>query len=207
MELETISIIKFRKCNATTGAAEFDEVNVQVLKGTGLKEQIIAQEIADIEAQQCKKTEKEECYLSVPEWWEIRPEYQRPQLVFVYREKLPNGTWGTNSYALVVPHPIGASPATVSKPPPYIKGNWEGILKLKDNSKIIVNASTKLGVESMIGTMRAYVNPEYLVDSQLKVGERSGKRVFATLKVECWRIDYWAQGMTGNRQATWKKKT
>ncbi|QYO68198.1 hypothetical protein [Leptolyngbya sp. 7M] len=117
---------------------------------------------------------------AVPEHWQLRPEAQRPQLVIFYAEKLENGAIGRTRWPLTIPHYTGSRNP---KFPDYRKGQWEGILTLRDNSKLIVNASSKYEAERVIRAMKKYINSDYLVNSFVKVGERKGqplKRVEVT---------------------------
>lgn len=124
---------------------------------------------------QKNKSSECECYAAVPDWWQIRPEAGRPQLVIQFGEDLGNGKVGSPMYAITIPHYKGNKPKT-SPVPGYKKGSWEEILTLNDNSKVVVNAYSQSEARKIINACQQIISPEYLTNSYLKGGTiRKGK--------------------------------
>jgi hypothetical protein len=143
-----------------------------------LKTQIQFESTALIAEELCLQKNKSsecECYAAVPDWWQIRPEAGRPQLVIQFGEDLGNGKVGSPMYAITIPHYKGNKPKT-SPVPGYKKGSWEEILTLNDNSKVIVNAYSQSEARKIINACQQIISPEYLTNSYLKGGTiRKGK--------------------------------
>jgi Collagen triple helix repeat (20 copies) len=203
MEFSQIVLRKFLLCDPE-GEPKYLNVPVQVIKGTELYSQIQAEQIAQIEGQQCK-----ECgdgILSVPEWWEIRNEYQRPQLILIYREKNIDGTWGKSTYPTSIPWPIYTQAESIPRPVSYVKGNFSGVYVLGDNSKIIVHAKDATECRRVIAAMAQYTDPGRLVGARLTISERTADRVFQQVNVQPWRADYWSAGISHDRQPDFTHK-
>lgn len=158
--------------------------------------------LADIEAQKCID---QTAIASVPEWWQIRPEAHRPQMIYIYRVKNTNGTWASGGYSLTVPHPKNVTAATVVKLPNYTKGNYQSILTLSDNSKVIVNGKDAAACEAMINAAKAQIATSYLTNASTKSGVRGGATKFAEKAVQLWAIDYYAKGAQDGLKPTWRK--
>jgi hypothetical protein len=143
-----------------------------------LKTQIQFESTALIAEELCLQKNKSsecECYAAVPDWWQIRPEAGRPQLVIQFGEDLGNGKIGAPKYAITIPHYKGSKPSA-SPLPKYKKGSWEEILTLNDNSKVIVNAENQSEARKVINACQQIISPEYLTNSYLKGGTiRKGK--------------------------------
>jgi hypothetical protein len=150
-------------------------------------------EIAKANEEICrhKNQSLEEPVAVVPEWWQVRV-FQRPQLVIQYAELLDNGKLGSSRWSVTIPH---YNKPKTSKPqfPRYEKGNFEGILVLSDNSKIIINAKNKTECQRVINALKAFVNPKYLKDARPpKIGERPG--TYKRVNVVPVRCHYFSTG-------------
>jgi hypothetical protein len=150
-----------------------------------------------IEGQQCQ-----ECtaIATVPEWWEYRPESKRPQGILVFQELKADGTIGNDPYSITIPHcNLGTAPIKAPLTT-YKKGNWQGILTLKDNSKLIVNCVDVDEVNRVIGALSKVIDPAYLVGSFVKIGPHRGLD-YKTITVRVMRLDYYPNGSKNMKPA------
>lgn len=114
---------------------------------------------------------------SVPEWWQLRAEAHRPQLVIQFANKGRAGRPGRSRFSLTIPHFKTTTRITKSPLPPYRKGQHEGILTLFDNSKVIVNAFSEVEAERVLEAAKKHIKKKYLQNSHIKVGIRKGKKL------------------------------
>lgn len=115
-----------------------------------------------------------EAIAAVPDHWQLRPEAQRPQLVIMFAEKKANGKLGKPMYAINIPHYEHSKAPSNSPLPGYKKGQWEGILTLNDNSKVVVNAVSELEAKKVLNAAEKAIDSKYLKGSQTKIGMRKG---------------------------------
>lgn len=99
---------------------------------------------------------------------------------FVCTPKSKAINWVEPRWPLTIPHYVGGHKPQL---PSYRKGQWEGILVLKDNSKVIVNAVSREESERVINALRQFINPSMLAGAQLKVGLRKGNQLKQCLVV------------------------
>ena len=111
---------------------------------------------------------------AVPEWWQVRIGADRPQMVIQFGEVMEDDKIGPAKWPITIPH-YHWSEGTVPAIPSYTKGSWEGILTLKDNSKLIVNAISQSEAFAVISSLEIHIDPSMLQDSFIKVGERRGQ--------------------------------
>jgi hypothetical protein len=189
----SITVKVFKECNLEQGTPVFINKSVSVPRAEAESYKLLYERIAQIEGQQCDPTK---AIASVPEWWQIRAEAQRPQLVILYAEVLSTGKLTGSRWSLTIPHysrPKGFRPSI----PAYEKGNWEGILTLTDNSKIIVNAASASECKRVINRLKILIPNEYRVKDgkaiRAKVGERTGTGLKQT-KVTPVRADFYSNG-------------
>jgi hypothetical protein len=201
--LETVTIIRFLRCDGATNEPKFDEVDIQVVKGTGLKEQIFASSLADIQAQKCKTKESEPIALAMPEWWQLRPEAQRPQIAVIFREIRADQSLGNDYYSINIPHPKSIAKPSRKILPDYIKGNWQTLLTLNDNSKVIINTLTQGGGTSLMNSIKGLIDPNQLTKATIKQSHYPDHK-FSEIVVTNFQVDYFAQGV--KFQATWRAK-
>ena len=108
-----------------------------------------------------------------PDWWQVRLGSNVPQLVFGFR-KADSSTY----HSLCVPHPANTNKPTKSLFPPYIKGNWQGMVVCRDNSKFIVNAVSQNEATAMCNVAISLIDPQYLEQPpRVYIGERKGQAV------------------------------
>jgi hypothetical protein len=196
----SITYKTFASCDGTT--AKFGAGSMVVPLGMRTFCETMLNKLADIEAQKCID---QTAIASVPEWWQLRPEAHRPQMIYIYRVKNANGTWVSGGYSLTVPHPKNVTAATVVKLPNYTKGNYQSILILSDNSKVIVNGKDAAACEAMINAAKAQIATSYLTNASTKSGVRGGATAFVEKAVQLWAIDYYAKGAADGLKPTWRK--
>ena len=87
----------------------------------------------------------------IPEWWQIRKEAHRPQLIVVFKRKkdLKDKSKLYSRWSLSLPHFVD-NPDKVKHLTGYKKGNTQGILTFKDNSKLIIYGRNQAEVERTI---------------------------------------------------------
>jgi hypothetical protein len=137
--------------------------------------------------------------MGVPEWWEVRVGSGRPQAILIFRE-CASGTqcmgvkkkYGKGVWSLTIPHynkPKGFKPQI----PDYQKGDFEGVLTLKDNSKLVVNCISTAECKRVINALKPFIDPKMLpIKGGLKVGERNG--VYKKVKVTATRLKFYHAG-------------
>jgi hypothetical protein len=176
------------------GNAIYEEKSIQVPKAEADSYKLLYARLARLEAAQCNKPT--DAIASVPEWWQLRAEAQRPQFVVIFAEVLGTGKLTDSRWSLTIPHynrPKGFKPRI----PDYNKGNFEGILTLTDNSKIIVNASSEMECKRVINALKILVDAKYRTQNgkaiKAKVGERLNSD-FKKCKVTPTRGDFYSTG-------------
>ncbi|MDZ7970509.1 MAG: hypothetical protein RM368_37225 [Nostoc sp. DedSLP03] len=111
---------------------------------------------------------------SLPISWQIRNEGSRPQLVIQCAEENGVDTDGNKKYKsamypISVPHWDG-TPSDKITLPSYIKGNYEGIFTLSDNSKVTINAQNELQCKRILNAIIPHISKAYLKDAYFKGG-------------------------------------
>lgn len=99
---------------------------------------------------------------AIPDAWQVAIEGDRPQLVVLFAEviKTTDGKTrlGRSRYPISIPHynkPQEFKPVF----PNYKKGQYEGKLLLKDNSRLVVNAYSASEAKRVIAQLVQYINP------------------------------------------------
>lgn len=100
---------------------------------------------------------------AIPDAWQVAIEGDRPQLIVLFAEviKTTDGKFrlGRSRYPISIPHyhkPQEFKPVI----PDYRKGQYEGKLILKDNSRLVVNAYSPGEAKRVIAQLVQYINPE-----------------------------------------------
>jgi hypothetical protein len=111
---------------------------------------------------------------AIPMSWQIRNEGNRPQLIVQCAEedgvdKDGNKKYKSAKYPISVPHWDG-SPGEKISLPSYIKGNWEGIYTLSDNSKVTINAQNEIECKRILNAIKPHISKQYLKDAYFKGG-------------------------------------
>ena len=141
---------------------------------------------------QTKTQQPQECYAAVPDWWQVRVEGKRPQMVFLFAVDLGNGNLDYAKYPITIPYPIVKKYQT-SPLPPYKKGQYEGMLILNDNSKVFVNAFDEDEANKMLDAAAIIIQPQYLQGSNRKVSQRKGEQMLQ-VNVVPKRLEYFSEG-------------
>lgn len=128
---------------------------------------------------------------TIPDWWQTRIGADRPQAVVYFREW--NGKkFGDYTHQVSIPH--------YSKPKNYKpqfpimkKGDNNGIMVLKDNSKIVVNCVSKNEAKKMLDFLKSLVGVAYAKKVFTKFGayqDGSLKKV----ETKAVRLDFYSKG-------------
>lgn len=137
--------------------------------------------------------ERIQAIAAVPEWWQVRSEAKRPQLVVLYGEKKTSGKIGKAVYPITLPHYEGTK-SSKSPLPAYRKGQHEGILTLSDNSKVIVNAYSEAEAKKVLQAAKQAIKTHYLKGSHIKIGIRKGVEL-KTIEVVPVKAKYFPTGL------------
>jgi hypothetical protein len=164
---------------------------------------LLFEKLAKIEGQKCTKCDCPDPIATVPEWYEYRPESHRRQGVLVFKELKSDNTIGNDPYSITIPHCTLATAPTASPVDTYQKGNWQGILTLKDNSKVIVNCLTVAEANRVLTLISTVIDPAYLQNSFRKVGEHRGL-AYKQITVKATLLDYYPTG-TKNMKPAYRK--
>jgi hypothetical protein len=146
---------------------EIKSVSVAVIKGTEAAELEAYASRANILKTQCEL----EVVAAVPEWWQSRIGSARPQLIIIYEDA------SKSKWSLSLPwYRGGYGSKIIELIPSYTKGNYNTTLTLADNSKVVVNAASKMAGETFIKKISQLIEPKQLKGAELKSGgERRGK--------------------------------
>lgn len=143
---------------------------------------------------------------AVPEWWEMRPEYERPQLCVLFgllNEKTKK--IGGAMYQITIPHYKGEKP-TVSPLPQYKKGSNYGILTLNDNSKVIVYAYDQKEAQRVLEQAKKFISPAQLSKSNTKVGSMNTKKARGLGTLVPKEAHYYPKGLSEGAKPEWVQK-
>lgn len=108
--------------------------------------------------------------IAIPEHWQIPLEAQRPQLVVQSAEEMDNGSLDSAKYVTTIPHYRYTS---LRDTPPFDymdKGSTQGMLILKDNSKVIIYAKNQNEATRVINKIKNTIDPDFLENSYVKLG-------------------------------------
>ena len=79
---------------------------------------------------------------------------------------------------LSIPHPVNTDEPTEALLPSYTKGNWQGMVICRDNSKFIVNAVNSGEAAAMCDAAISLIDPDWLEQPpRAYIGERKGQAV------------------------------
>lgn len=124
----------------------------------------------------------------IPEWWQVRKGANVPQLVVVFKPKYPTQEKKNmaSRWSLSLPHFID-NPQKIKHLTGYNKGNVQGMVTFKDNSKLIIYGKHKTEVKQTIHkwVKASLFDPTYLDKSnyELKIGEINTNANFQILEV------------------------
>lgn len=163
----------------------------QGLPAIGLMIAHISRMLEDLRKSNCEK----DTIAAIPEHWQIKPESKRPQLVLLCAEKKPDGTLDSAKYPIAIPHYRYSTPRTIPPFTSFNKGSVQGMLVLKDNSKVIVYASTISEAQRILADIKEDIDPDYRTDFSPKIGPVAGTG-FQTKTVYPKYAKYFSEGAT-----------
>ncbi len=125
-----------------------------------------------------------------PAWWQVKLGANVPQIVCVFRSV------GTRTYhSISIPHPKEDKKPNQELLPAYTKGNWQGMVICKDNSKFIINCATKNEAEFMCNQAIGLISSAWLESPvRIYVGERKGQGVIVNSMIPT-SIEYYERGL------------
>ncbi len=154
---------------------------------------------------------KSETVPLIPEFWNMRVGSERPQLVVAFRPKnrSKNLKNKDSKWALTIPHfDTTGTQTNIQKKlkliPEYEKGNYQGTLTLKDNSKLIIYAKSIIEAERFIKKIVTsnLIDKKYLdkTNYEIKVGKIKGN--YKEIRVTPTYAKYFSTGQK-NLQPDW----
>lgn len=189
---QDLSVRVFKNCDGDNPTFEYK--TVRVAPDAVDSYALLYDRIANLEALQCSQ---DNCIAAVPEWWQVRIEGKRPQLVILFAQKKPDGSLGRADNPISIPHASSEMPQ-FSPISAYTKGQVEGILTLSDNSKLIVNARDAGEAERVINEAMLTIDPRLISGSFYKVGTRKGQPL-RTITVYPKYAKYFSSGLQNTK--------
>jgi hypothetical protein len=193
-KIVSVNVKVFDKCDEK-GIPVHKMQSISVLDGTQSDAVLRYEKMFEIEGDQ-------KCNLAiaaVPEWWQVRTG-QRPQLVILYAEVSKDGKLTSSRWSLNLPHynkPKSYKPAF----PTYEKGSFEGILRLSDNSPVIVNCKNSTECKRVLNALKQFIPQKLTKGSVMKIGERFGAD-YKQVRVKAVSIKFFAEGQK-DMKPTW----
>jgi hypothetical protein len=185
----------------SSGNPTFNNQTVSVIEGTQSAELLKFQELARLQGFQA-------CHIDIPacpDGWLLRPEYARPQAIYQFAQIDGGGNViGSPCYKMTIPHHLSAKPT--SPPPNYVRGNWEFIYVLKDNSKITFHTVDESTSTNLLDHFLPLIDPAYLVGAYLSKSAIAVREIpIQQFPVRCNYAKFYATGVkTG--VPTWRVK-
>ena len=87
--------------------------------------------------------------------------------MIVYAEVFNSGKLSDSRWSLTIPHYRGTENSKLFLPK-YARGNWNGSLKLSDDSQIVVNARTSQECKRILNKLKILIPVEYRLDKSGK---------------------------------------
>jgi hypothetical protein len=140
---------------------------------------------------------------AIPMSWQIRNEGNRPQLVIQCAEengvdKEGNKKYKSAMYPISVPHWDGTPSDKISLPS-YIKGNYEGIYTLNDNSKVTINALNEIECKKILNAIKPRIPKQYTTDAYFKGGMIVRDKPIKESRVKARYGRYFKDGQKNNK--------
>lgn len=204
--IEKLEQVLAKLCIEVSGSLDLTPCNAEELitqewRGTGLAgihRGIAALALSLDTIHSDTKCPPPEAVAAVPDWWQMRPGANRPQLSVIFRK----GD-GRNYHAMNIPHPIDLSQSLVTPIGPYMAGNFQATIVCIDNSKFIVNADTRQEAERVALEASQSILP-IMLGSPLKITitERRGFPVSVDIMQPRY-MQYFPEGQQ-SRRPEWK---
>ncbi|MEH2092905.1 hypothetical protein [Nostoc sp.] len=141
---------------------------------------------------------------AIPLSFQIRHEGDTPQMIIQCAERKGAASgdnpakYDSAKYPITVPHWKGGQNDKPSLPP-YKKGNWEGILVLKDNSKVTINAQSESECKKMLNAIKPWIKSDMLEGSYFKGGLIVTDEPIKQIQVYPKYGRYFSKGQKNNR--------
>jgi hypothetical protein len=150
-----------------------EDENLKSYQGTGkgipalvAMHRDLALMLKDIQKASCENDN----FAVVPEWWQLRPEADRPQLIVQCAEKNADGSLGSAKYVVTIPHYRYTSPTFFAPFSRLEKGSYQGVLTLKDNSKVIIYGKSIAHTRSVLLQIYSEIDSNYKLPFNPQVG-------------------------------------
>ena len=168
-EVKFVTIqVPFAECNNYTVVETMR--TIQVIAGTEAAVKADHEQAVRIAIFQCEQGAP---VSAIADWWQVRLNADIPQLVVVF-----GPTANRNYHDISIPHPVNIAKRIVSPIASYTKGNFQGMVICKDNSKFIINASTAASAEALCNQAIAAINPVWLESPpRVHISQRKGQAV------------------------------
>lgn len=101
-------------------------------------------------------------------------------------------------YPISVPHWNGTASDSISLPS-YIKGNYEGIYTLSDNSKVTINAKNEIECKRILNAIKPHISKKYLKDAYFKGGVIVRDKPIKESRVKPRYGRYFQEGQKNNK--------
>ena len=164
VQFSTVTIPVFTGDCDDSGNPTMTDQSITVIQGLEQSNLLMYTELANTQgAIACGVTSD---VAAIPDNWRIRPEYQRPQVIYQFAQVNDSGTIiGAPKYQIAVPHHTSTEPTNPL--PNYQRGNWEIIYVLSDNSKVTIHSYDETNGMTMLTAIKALITPSYLNNSYL----------------------------------------
>ena len=196
-----IGVKKFSGCipnplDPTTQIPTYTIEEISVTQGEEDKVTAYFERFYSIESEQCGNQEC--CVAPIPDSWPVRKFGSPGQLAIVFVQS-PNQVTGVGPiyYQLNLPHYSGGR-VNVSPIGPYQKGQYYGILTLKDNSKVFVNCISEAECLRVLAQASAAIDPAMLTGLAPKTGQRGGE-LLHTYTVYPYKLAWFPNGQNDTR--------
>ncbi len=191
VQFTTINAQIFQQCDSS-GNPVYGSQSVSVIQGTEAAEALKFKELAEIYAYQNCNSDTD-C-AAIPLGWQIRPEYQRPQGIFQFAQIDNNGNYiGGPKYPITVPHLLNNQ--SLNALPNYIKGNWEIIYVLDDNSRVTIHSKDETNGMTVLTAIQQLIDPNYMTSAYIsKSSLVTTQTQIAQNTVKNRLVKYYSQG-------------
>lgn len=126
----------------------------------------------------------------VPDAWQVKVGNDRPQLAIQFGNVLASGEIGSSRFNTCIPHWNGSTKWALL--PRYRKGNIQGRIILKDNSRLVVYAYSETEAKKAIASLLKFVKPSMIKSRTPFIGQANGD--FSTVKVKPTLAKFFEKG-------------
>ena len=105
---------------------------------------------------------------------------------------------------ITIPHPKSTTKPTSKLTTDYNKGDWQGLLTLKDNSKCIINCASEAETKRVLSEIKTLIDIPFLEGSSVKISYYPNNQ-FKQIRMRNYRADYYSTGLK-QLKPDWKVK-